>query len=594
MELSEPTMQSQQMLSFLGSNDTMFDEPDFSFTNSNSYSNCGRSHHSRININNNNNKRNQNDEFQHQQQQDTRRKEMKSTEALLSSAINELSMQERSKAMDDLHCVGDEIRETPEMIQKSLAEFDQGVHDGNFPIYNQAASQNRAYVEQPSFRLMFLRANSFDAKKSIQQMLNHVRQKAIYFGVEKIARDISIEDLSSEDIEVLLSGLLHVQGDKDRAGRSILCSFGHLMGHWNNPTCGWTIENVIRAHYYLMFNVLLPMPAVQTKGIVAIYYESVSKDARFIMPTPNDFVTMKAYRNTIPIRYSALHLCLKNEKQGLPLQNSFLETMLKSLPRYTKVRTRLHYGNDTENLKSLRTYGIPPDSFPVDEEGKIRSDILNVWFIKHYSKEGNNNRGEEEANNNMDDQSFELFSRDDHDFLMEETMQFGFADDMGTDERPIAFPLIEVPAPADSGTGTYSNDNNNNEQVVNRSAPAPPVDNNSNNNDNGNSNREPVQPAETDILLGRGVRLMQHPGNIRFREFLERYQDDYDRAQRNKRRKVSSEVVRALTGKGVRFLERNEDGDWVVADHAEAEDKVGQLFRSRRKLLNKKGSIGGC
>jgi hypothetical protein len=160
--------------------------------------------------------------------------------------MNELSLQERSKAMDDVHCVGDELRETPEMIRQSLAEFDQGVHDGNFAIYNQAARQNRAYVEKPSFRLMFLRANSFDAKKSIRQMLNHVRQKAIYFGVDKIARDISIDDLSSEDIEVLLSGFLHVQADKDRAGRSILCAFGHLMGHWNHPTCGWTIENVVR------------------------------------------------------------------------------------------------------------------------------------------------------------------------------------------------------------------------------------------------------------------------------------------------------------------------------------------------------------
>eukprot|EP00526_Cylindrotheca_closterium_P020272 CAMPEP_0113635796 /NCGR_PEP_ID=MMETSP0017_2-20120614/18663_1 /TAXON_ID=2856 /ORGANISM="Cylindrotheca closterium" /LENGTH=129 /DNA_ID=CAMNT_0000546599 /DNA_START=193 /DNA_END=579 /DNA_ORIENTATION=- /assembly_acc=CAM_ASM_000147 len=85
---------------------------------------------------------------------DTRtRREMKSTEDYLASEMNKLSVRERSKALDELHCVGEDLKETPEMIETSLAEFDQILQERNEPIYNLAASQNRSYVEDPAFRL---------------------------------------------------------------------------------------------------------------------------------------------------------------------------------------------------------------------------------------------------------------------------------------------------------------------------------------------------------------------------------------------------------------------------------------------------------
>lgn len=170
---------------------------------------------------------------------------MKPTEDFLSSEMSKLSLQERSKAMDDLHCVGEELEESPEMIQQKLKEFDEVVQQGNYPKYSQAAKQNRAFVEDSSFRLMFLRANSYDAKKSAQQMVNHLHQKAQYFGEDKLGRDINFDDLTSEDIEVMLTGFLHVQADRDRTGRGIICAFSHLLSRWNDPSCPWTIGNIV-------------------------------------------------------------------------------------------------------------------------------------------------------------------------------------------------------------------------------------------------------------------------------------------------------------------------------------------------------------
>ena len=52
---------------------------------------------------------------------------MKQTEDMLSNELNKLSLQETCKAYDDVHCVGNELKETPEMIQTLLLEFDQAI-----------------------------------------------------------------------------------------------------------------------------------------------------------------------------------------------------------------------------------------------------------------------------------------------------------------------------------------------------------------------------------------------------------------------------------------------------------------------------------
>lgn len=204
------------------------------------------------------------------------------------------------------------------------------------------------------------------------------------------------------------------------------------------------------------------------------------------------------------------------------------------MTRYVRVRTRVHYGSHMETQYSLRTYGIPKDTHPVDADGNISSEVLNAWFFKHLEKEGRE-----------DLDPFEVFSKDDQEFPIDNT--FGFLDVVDSADQE-----VELTTKTDAVL--------NSEQA-----------------EGDLNNKASIDPLQQDILLGRGVRLMQHPGNVRFREYLEGYQDEYDQAQRNKRRKVPSEVVQGLNSKGVRFLERNEDGNWVESDAAEVETKTAQL-----------------
>ena len=95
-----------------------------------------------------------------------------------------------------------------------------------------------------------------------------------------------------------------------------------------------------------------------------------------------------------------------------------------------------------------------------------------------------------------------------------------------------------------------------------------------------------VEPTPKDVLLGRGKASQNHPGNVRFREILAMYQEEYNNTQRYKRYDTPKEITRLLLEDGVRFLQKTENGNgWVECDAAEAEKKVKQVFRTKKKTM---------
>ena len=114
--------------------------------------------------------------------------------------------------------------------QLFLADFQRVVDQGNYPIYELALQQNPSYVKDPCFRLKFLRANNYDSFKAVQQMMTFLRQKVVHFGADKVAREITLEDLSAEELKILLSGQFHIQGERDQNGRIVLYCFNTKFG----------------------------------------------------------------------------------------------------------------------------------------------------------------------------------------------------------------------------------------------------------------------------------------------------------------------------------------------------------------------------
>lgn len=154
------------------------------------------------------------------------KEEMKQAEDLIASEMNKLSMKEISKALDDVHCVCEDLNEDDEMVERLLADFDERIKAQCNPTYELAASQDRTYVEDKAFRLKFLRANLYDVKRSIRNLMIFLQYKATYFGPDKVGRDIELSDLNQEDLDLLTSGLFHMH---EESGRIVLYMLSNLL-----------------------------------------------------------------------------------------------------------------------------------------------------------------------------------------------------------------------------------------------------------------------------------------------------------------------------------------------------------------------------
>eukprot|EP00526_Cylindrotheca_closterium_P004956 CAMPEP_0113640698 /NCGR_PEP_ID=MMETSP0017_2-20120614/21363_1 /TAXON_ID=2856 /ORGANISM="Cylindrotheca closterium" /LENGTH=623 /DNA_ID=CAMNT_0000551999 /DNA_START=33 /DNA_END=1901 /DNA_ORIENTATION=- /assembly_acc=CAM_ASM_000147 len=475
----------------------------------------------------------------------TERPEMKQTEDFLASEMNKLSVQERANALADVHCVGEELKETPEMIEKGLAEFQKAVEEAKNPVYEMACQQNRSYVEDPTLRLQFLRANFYDVGTSVRKMMNVLQYKAKYFGHDMVARDITLDDLNEEEMELILSGLCHIQDGRDRSGRVVLYVFTHMLGRCRADT-------LIRAAYYVCLHIIVPIPEVQTKGAVVVFYDLSNPGNQFPGPGLNFAMETMQVTTALPIRNSAMHFCLKPRKGGAALSDEILRVGVDNFSRHERVRTSLYFGSDLELRYHLRGRGIPTDTMPVGEVGNLLEDIiLNSWFYKHRDERNKNHLPLAEFD--------ELFSKE-----------------------PLAFSLQSLESEEMVDTGGYHEDQTSEDTETARHATME-LDLVNEEELPSSGSVAGVQPRDQDVMLGKGKSYQNHPGNVYFRAFLEKYLDDYDKSPRHKRRHMCANLAHMLKAKGVRFIVQQGPEGWVECDSGAAEKKIGQLFRSLRK-----------
>ena len=144
-------------------------------------------------------------------------------ESLLAKAMNKMSMDERNKVIEDVHGVSRVINEFPSFVAEKLQAFDLEIQQSKTEVYDMAYEQSREYVEDPNFRLMFLRSVLFDVPAATNRLMGFFQQKMLYFGPEKLTKDITIMDLSDDDMRIAESGIIQVLPERDRAGRIIIC-----------------------------------------------------------------------------------------------------------------------------------------------------------------------------------------------------------------------------------------------------------------------------------------------------------------------------------------------------------------------------------
>jgi hypothetical protein len=91
--------------------------------------------------------------------------------------------------------------------------------------------------------------------------------------------------------------------------------------------------------------------------------------------------------------------------------------------------------------------------------------------------------------------------------------------------------------------------------------------------DDDDNERVMTRCTEKDVLLGRGKRVSEWPGNIHFRQVVNRYREEYATAERANKVKIAAAVIAAVQNVGGRFV-REAGRSWYVVSHDRAVEKT--------------------
>jgi hypothetical protein len=86
---------------------------------------------------------------------------------------------------------------------------------------------------------MFLRADNFNVRQTVKRMVSHFKHKLGVFGMEKLAKAITLEDLDEDVMDAISTGSIQFLPKKDRSGRTVCIIFNRLIEYK-------TINNQVR------------------------------------------------------------------------------------------------------------------------------------------------------------------------------------------------------------------------------------------------------------------------------------------------------------------------------------------------------------
>jgi hypothetical protein len=172
----------------------------------------------------------------------TEPKNMDEVNALLANEFTCLSVEEREKALNDIHGVTDATEEDPAVLSNALIQLDIELDKiANKRAYNMAKAQRPEYVRNRRFLLKFLRAENINAKNAAARIVRSFESKLELFGEDKLAKDITMNDLDPYERELLRSGNVQIL-PRDITGRTVLWSMGQI--YRGDSTATWVSKHL--------------------------------------------------------------------------------------------------------------------------------------------------------------------------------------------------------------------------------------------------------------------------------------------------------------------------------------------------------------
>jgi hypothetical protein len=161
-------------------------------------------------------------------------------ESYLASDLESLSIEERERVYNEIHGVTERTEEDPIVVEEKMISLEKEIKQIklNKAAYERALFLSPRYVNDPEFRLMFLRADNFNAKNAANRMVNYFHYKLELFGEEKLVKKITLKDLTDDDLDEVLSGSFQFCG-KDRGNRTVCLVMQKLVRYktWQSKVC---------------------------------------------------------------------------------------------------------------------------------------------------------------------------------------------------------------------------------------------------------------------------------------------------------------------------------------------------------------------
>ena len=181
---------------------------------------------------------------------------------LLSKDMQRLSVAEREKIFYEVNGLASSsshpliAEETTEFLERKLDDLDMELdsmlqdHHRRSQLqpnsvaeaYEQALTISPQYVKDRKFRLMFLRSEDYNPNLAARRILRHFREKLKLWGINKLCKTITRDDLNDDDEKSLLSCIITCSGC-DRAGRPVVVGLPH-----RRPD-SVTDDNMVRKKY---------------------------------------------------------------------------------------------------------------------------------------------------------------------------------------------------------------------------------------------------------------------------------------------------------------------------------------------------------
>lgn len=226
-------------------------------------------------------------------------------------------------------------------------------------------------INSQEHRLLFLRAEGFNAKRAADLLIEYWSERITLFGEDKAFLPLTLSGALRDDEVGLSMGFIILSPERDISGRAIVIVDQSKLERKN-----YTRNMMLRVVWYVI-HAAVEDEEIQRKGIVMLCTPRNAQFDQFDRKLESKVT--HSLRDALPVIWVGLHFCHAPAFYELIAPNAKY-----ILGRKMRARTRWHSGSFRSVLETLAEYGINPTSIPSEYGGEWNVD--GKWLEERRAK----------------------------------------------------------------------------------------------------------------------------------------------------------------------------------------------------------------